>query len=208
MADFPNVPVAPGVPPVPRDPSADAGADDDELLTGDLIDPFSFAAPPAWGIYQDGFPAVIADTTLAVGFKAESIDADYQVEQGGFESYDKVEIPFDARVQLVAGGNSARRQAMLQTVAALKKSLALVDVVTPDAVYPSANVTRYDYRRTTRNGVGMLVIDCWLVEIRVTGTTDFNQGQAPSGASAVNGGTVQTTPASSAQQNYAAGGVT
>jgi hypothetical protein len=72
--------------------------------------------------------------------------------------------------------------------------------VTPEQVYSSVNITHYDYRRTSTNGVGLLTVDVWGTQVRVTGDAAFSQTQAPSGADPVNGGVVSPGAASSAQQ--------
>lgn len=191
MALFPNVPFAPGVPSVLRDPNA-AAAVAISLLTGDLVSGFGFNLTPTWGIYLNGRPVIIADTVVSLGFKREWAIADYQVEEGGFESYDKVDIPFDVRVQLASGGSEANRQALLDSVSAAGKSLVLYDVVTPEEVYTSVNVAHYDFRRAARNGLGLIIVDVWLLEIRVVGTSGQNVKSA-SAASPVQDGSVQTT---------------
>ena len=84
----PNVPGVPAVFFAPNSPVTPA------VLTADLIlDPFY--ATPQWGLYQGGAPVIIAETVTAVDYRKEYTISDYPVEEGGFESFDKVELPGD-----------------------------------------------------------------------------------------------------------------
>ena len=115
-------------------------------------------------------------------YKQDWSVSDYPVEQGGFQSYDKVQLPFDVRMRVAAGGPESNRQALLDAVQNIV-SIDLYNVFTPEEVYSNCNVTHYDYKRTAVNGVGLIVVDIWLIEVRVTSTSTFSNTQQPSGAS-------------------------
>lgn len=159
----------------------------------------SLFAPGQWGIYQSGFPVVTANSVTGVEFKKEFVLSDYPVEGGGFESYDKVQLPYDARVRFASSGTEASRTALLSSIASIAGTLDLYSFATPEVVYPNANVRHYDYRRTAVNGVGLLVVDVWLEEVRQAGSgttgnsSPFNGAatQQPSGAAQVPDGNVQ-----------------
>jgi hypothetical protein len=162
------------------------------LLSGDTILGYGSGAPPLWGIYQDGAPIVIADTVTALDFRQEWSVADYPVERGGFESYDKVNSPFRIRLQFASGGSVENREALLTSIAAIGDSLDLFDVVTPEAVYTSVNVERYDYRRTATNGLGLMIVDVDVLEIREDPGQNFQNTISPSGFAAAPTGSVQS----------------
>lgn len=161
-----------------------------ELLTRDLVALLSPPGAPEWGIFLDGVPVVVADSVINFDWKNDSRISDYQVEQGSFESYNKVETPYEARFRFSAGGSAARRQRLLDSVRAIAKTRDLYDVVTPEAVYLDANVTHVDYRRTSTDGVGLLKVDIGLTEVRVEAETAFGNTQTPAGASPQSGGNV------------------
>ena len=52
------------------------------------------------------------------------------------------------------------------------KTLDLYDVVTPEITYLSCSISHYDYRRTSSQGVGLVVVDVWvsLVIVQNAGT--------------------------------------
>ncbi|OIN06075.1 hypothetical protein BFS86_19390 [Shewanella algae] len=198
MAFFVNVPNVPGVPAVLRPPGFTSIV---SLITRDVLALFGGAsANQRWGIYQGGAPVVLADNCVAVEYRQQWQIADYLVERGAFESYDKVATPFDTRVRMSAGGSQSDREAFLGSIDAIAGTLELFDVVTPEAVYTSCNISRYDLHRTATNGVGLLTVDIALQEIRVTATAMMSNTQSPTSAGQVNGGAVQTTSATSKQE--------
>ena len=131
---MPNVPQAPGVPPLPG-----YGPGGIALLEADAIEVLALglsAISPQWGIYLNGAPiiqpsSVLASTlslvapvatpqaaALGIGFPifASFVDfeykqdwtiSDYTVEQGGFQSYNKVQLAFDVRVRVASGGTAS-----------------------------------------------------------------------------------------------------
>jgi len=161
------------------------------LLAADVIGFLTgFGASP-WGIYQNGEPVLLPDSVISIGYKQSWAIADYQIEEGGFETYDKVDTPFDTRVRLASGGSQANRQALLDAVRAIAGNLELYDVVTPEQVYSSVNIQGYELVRASNNGVGLIQIDIHLVEVRVTATAQFQNTKSPTSQSQVNDGTVQ-----------------
>lgn len=188
---FPSVPNVPGVPSLPRSPGATAAAV--ELLLRDAISGALGFGPQRWGIFRNGSPVVLADAVASVDFKRDWAVADYPIERGSFESYDKVEMPFGVRVRYAAGGSEQHRRAYLASIAAIAGTLDLYDVVTPEETYLNVNVQHYDFQRRNSNGVGMIAVDIWLVQMRVDAVAAFSNTKAPTAAANVNGGTVQTS---------------
>lgn len=173
------------------------------LLSLDAFVEFSPVPSPQWGIFLGGAAVVAADTVLSLDYKQEWVIADYPLEGGAFQTYDKVQTPYDARVRFVAGGSESNRQALLNSIAAIAGDYNLYDVVTPTAVYASCNVRHYDYHRSADRGRGMIAVDVFLSEVRVTvnaGGALASNTASPSGADAQSGGSVQPTQATSAEQ--------
>src|SRR5262249_51706443 len=123
--------------------------------------------------------------------------ANYPVEKGAFESYDKVQTPYEVRVRFASGGSIPNRQALLNSIAAIAGDLNLYDVVTPEAIYTSANIAHYDYNREAARGLGLMVIDVLFQQVRVSSTQTFTQSPSSSNPQSV--GQVQPQAASSQQ---------
>lgn len=197
---MPNVPKLPGVPALSSYvPNAVT------LLTNDLVSELLSLGRPQWGLYKDGLPVVIADNVVSVDFRQDWSLLDYPIEQGSFETYDKVNTPFNVRLRFSAGGSESNRQVLLDSVEGVSNSLEIFDAVTPERVYSNVNVQHYDYRRTATQGAGLLAIDVWCLEIRNNATSTFSNTKTPSGASPQSGGTVQPIPATPTQAATGAG---
>jgi hypothetical protein len=147
-------------------------------------------------LYGNYSGAAVAD----VSFAKEWTVATFPIEQGGFASYDKVENPYESKVTICVGGSMTQRQQALAQVQSLASALTLVNVVTPEVVYPNANIVHYDYDRSAMKGAGLLGIDIWLEEIRITATETFSSTAQPNGSDPANGGTVQAAPVTPVQQ--------
>lgn len=191
---YPDVPDAPGVPPVLRQSGGNLAVDV-ALLTADVLIGLSGLFLSQWGIFDaSGAPAFIGDAVLGVDFRDEARVSDFPLEAGAFASYNKVDVPFDVRVTFAISADLATRAGFLADLRAAKQSLDLFTVMTPEAVYPSANIVHYDYRRQTRGAVSRIDVDVWLQEIRITAAAQFSNSQDPAAADPVDGGTVTPTP--------------
>lgn len=219
VPQYPNVPVAPGVPPVQRNPFSVPNSI--ALLVSDAAQIVRMFQGPSWGIFSSSGAAILTgDTTIGFDFRHEYRVSNYPQEAGAFGSYDKVQTPYDGRLTIVCGGafsinaitsaisatsltgalnaltGESARAAFLNTLETIAASLDLYNIVTPEKTYTSANVVNYDYRRTAQDGATLLTADIWLEEIRIAPAPKFTNTATPSGANAVNGGTVQAAPPS------------
>lgn len=197
MPELVNVPDVDGVPAVLFAPGAGTGI---VLAAADAVGLPFLGTAPQWGIFLNGQPVVTADTTLAFDYKKDYSIADYPLEKGAFESYNKVEIPFDVRFIYTAGGSEANRADLLTSLEEIEGDLNLYEAVTPEKVYPNVNVIHVDYHRTSQNGVGLLVVSVFCQEIRQTtsaGTPSsmgaIGETASASGADQINSGAVQAT---------------
>ncbi len=150
-----------------------------------------FFAQPQWGIYLNGQPFVIADSCVSVDYKREYRVSDYPQEQGAFESYNKVQTPYDAKVQLSKGGTQSDINTFLTTIEAAAASLDLFDVVMPEKTYSNANIVHIDFERKASRGAHLIIVDIWLIEVRVSVNAAFTNTQSPSGSSPSFTGNVQ-----------------
>lgn len=182
---------APGVPPLIGGVSIVLPT----LLTGDTFTGYGSPSGQQWGVWLGGAPVVTFDTFVSIDYRQGWALSDYPVERGGFQTYDKVQLPFDVRVKFASGFDESNRSSLLSSVASISRSLLLYDVVTPEKVYTSVNVQHYDYHRTSTNGVGVITVEMWLLEIRVTNNTAQNNTGANGAPVDANGAPV--TPTSS-----------
>jgi hypothetical protein len=147
----------------------------------------------SWGIFKEdsGQPVIEADVVLRVEFQNDYRVSDYPQEKGAFASYNKVQIPFRAKLTFLKGGTDAARTALLTALEEAVKSLDLVTVSVPEFSYKSGNIIHYDYRREAAKGATLLAVDVWVEEIRVLSATKMTNTQSVNGAATESGGTVQ-----------------
>ncbi len=219
---YPNVPDADGVPPLLR---SVAGIQNNiALLAGDALSILALFDTPQWGLFTaDGAPAFAGPTSaglarvleilgpggLSVGeieYRQEFRLSSAPQEAGAFLSYNKVNSPFQGRVSYIIGGTAAQRGAFLGIIEKVEASLDLLSLVTPEKTYPSVTVVHHDYRRSAHAGVSMFVVDVWIEEVRITGTSAFTTTTAPAGASPANVGAVQPGVPTAAQSAAVPGG--
>jgi len=202
MAILPNVPDLPGVPNIARDPNA-AAAVAQQYMTADTVGSSGHSNSVKWGVFLSGKQVVFPETFLGIDFREGWAIADYPVENGAFESYDKVDLPFDVRVRFASGGSESNRQKLLKEVHDIAGDLKFYDVVTPEIIYQNCNVQHYDYRRTARNGVGLIIIELWLLEVRVVPVRGAKVKWPSASATFDNGGVQSQTPTQTQQTKVA-----
>lgn len=162
---FPSVPQMPGVPAVLRDPLATV-----VTLASPIISGILGAFIQTWGVFdKNGKQILFPDTFLGIEYRNVYHVATHPVEQGSFAAYNKVKEPFHALVRMAVGGTVSDRESFLQGLETLVKSTELYNLVTPEETYFFVNLERFDYRRETRNGAGMIIASCHFMEIRQRG---------------------------------------
>ena len=167
------------------------------IATADAFGLFPLARPQ-WGIYDTlGNPLIISDSVYSVEYSRDYRISDYPQQNGSFESYNKVQIPFQAKVTFLIGGSDADRAEFLNTIEPIVASLNFVTVVTPEITYALANLTHYAYRREARRGIKLLSVDIWCEEVRVNAQSQYTNAQNINGATQAQNGVIQpinTTP--------------
>lgn len=170
--------------------SGPAPLTDIQLATADT-DTRLQPAPSEWGIYLNGKKKIEPTSIIAIEYTREWAIADFQIEDGGFGSYDKVARPFDVHLRITKGGSEAVRRQFLSDLEVLSRDLDLLDIVTPVKTYLSVNIARLALAQTAESGATLLKIDLGIREVRVTAGVSFSHVASPDAADPVSGGTVQ-----------------
>lgn len=205
MADpeYPNVPVGtPGVPPVHGDGGATTVSP--VVVTADRL-PAPALAP--WGVYNAaGDPIITPDTFVSIDYAASYSLSTYPVEDGAFQTYNKVERPFEARVTFAKGGSVADREQFISDCETARKSLDLYSIVTPEQTFSSVNIESFSYERVADKGANLILADLHFLQIRTTASSAYTTTANPNGANPQNVGTVQAASATGPQASAASGG--
>jgi len=213
LIPFPDVPSAAGVPALARSAASTVGDAVGSIASGVVS---KILGIPTWGIFtQDGSIAVQFDSFLGIRYRNGSRISKYPVEQGGFQSFNKVMTPAEASVRFACSGkiallpgsafeidvvgSPAGRSAVLSVVDAMVKTTTLYAIVTPEAIYPSVNLTNYSYERSEGNASSLIVVELDFEEIMQTASAQFSSTQAPDGAGQVSNGQVQPSSATNPQ---------
>lgn len=175
------------------------------LLTADAISlAVGFLNVP-WGIYNGIVPVVLADNVTSFEFDQDFRISGYPVEGGQFASYNKVYDPFHVTLQFTAGGNLVRRQALLDSIAAIIGDLNLYNIVSAEAVYTNLNLISYRYRQTAGDGVGLIKVDVVAEQVKTTApatiTSVITNPIDPGASTQVNDGVVQPIDPTQTQAN-------
>jgi hypothetical protein len=208
LIPYPDVPNLPGVPALSRSNNAQYAA---AALTviGELLPNNLFGTK--WAITDSGgHTALVPDSFVAFEYKNERKIPNYPIEEGSFQSYNKVALPFDCRLTVTCSGNgSMSKQGFLAAIQNYLDSLTLLTIVTPDATYANCNLIHADYRRESRQGATLLMAQLFFQEVRIaqqpapptadpSGASNENNGQvsvtSPSGASAGVGDALEAEP--------------
>lgn len=154
-----------------------------------------------WGIYtKNGEIALPCDSIVGIEFKREFMVATHPVEKGEFASYNKIARPFDVGVTMTCGGKKLlSREAFLLACEQIQDDLELYDVVTPDKVYESVTMGHFDYSRKSLNGVSLLTVEAYFVEVRETATASYSLTKKPDGYKTQNNGAATIAPATKGQ---------
>jgi hypothetical protein len=170
------------------------------LLQADSVSLFGPLQGP-WGIFDSSgvVPIALADSVVSLHYKKDWRLPNYPIEQGAFQTYNKVEMPFDVIVKLAKGGPATARQEFLANIDAAAESLNLYLVRTPERDFPNCNVARLDYERTADTGRGLITVEIGLIQIRNTAVATFTSTKASSGNDSISQGTVNASPATPPQ---------
>jgi len=199
MANVPNVPGVPLLNGYSASNIALLASDAASVLLGTF-------STTQWGIYLNGAPVLSYDNQMFFSYAQDWKISTYPVEQGSFQSYDKVQLPSEIRCRFSSGGSTVNRQEMLASVDAVMSDTNLYDVVTPENVYLNYNFSHRDYDRNAESA-GMIVIDIWLIEIIQTATAQYQNTASPTTAGQQSSGSVSPqTPNAMVQQGFSAMG--
>ncbi len=196
IIEFPDVPVAPGVPNLKRTLQGLA-VTSQALPILESYDYFGIAnqfLKQDWGIFDQGGNAVLSpDSVVSFEYKGEQRVSYYPIEKGSFASYNKVALPFDIRMRMTCGGQGVMTRAeFISSLKGLLASIGLYNIVTPEDVYSNVSLDHVDYQKTAKNGVSLITVDAWFSEIRVTAQAQYSNTVQPSGMDAVNIGRVNS----------------
>ena len=164
LINYPDVPNLPGVPAINRSSAGYVAAG--LAVLGEILPLSTFGLN--WGItFLDGTSALNPDSFVNYEYKRDYKIPNYPTELGGFQSYNKVSLPYDIRLTVTCSGNGKMTIAQfLQRLYSLLEETTLVSIVTPDKTFLTTNLIHIDYRKEATNGATLIIANLWFQEIR------------------------------------------
>jgi hypothetical protein len=162
------------------------------LLTSDAIGIAQMFLGPQWGIYLDtgttrvpvvgqGVNNILTIITgtgsgnfLEMDYRLAFNISDYPVEQGSFQSYNKVQRPYQVSVAVTAGGTEENRALLLSQVQAIIDTTNLYTVVMPEGGIVGLNPVGFTFSRRSDRGLGLLTIEIFFQQVRPAGDPTFS----------------------------------
>lgn len=155
-----------------------------------------------------GVPNVVpvSGSTVEFEFAGDTPISSYPQEEGAFQSYDKVIMPYDIRLKIACGGSNAQRQGFFSTLEALRTTTSLVDVVTPEGTFRDVNCKHVDYTRRSDRGVDLIVANVSFEQVRFETSSAYTNTAKASDSAAKSLGNVQAQGVpDSVRQQFALG---
>lgn len=177
LIPFPNVPLLPGVPSIPRNP-LDA-VTTVIALGSNVAARFLITMAPAaiWRIvYADGLKdAIVPDNFISVDYSNRQSISNFPIEKGSFSTYNKVATPYQVRVLISKGGSDSVRQKFAIACDGLATSQDIFNIATPDYVYFRAACVGVEFSKTNRSGATLLIAALTFEEVRLIPSARFNE---------------------------------
>ena len=162
------------------------------------------SAAPQWGIFDSsGKQVIVPDSVVSLDWSGSYRTISYPIEDGNFETYNKVQEPFVPRVVMRKGGTVSDRQTFINTLDAIRGDLNLYTVTTPEISYTSTNIEDVSYSRRAEQGATVIEATITLKQINVTASAAFTNVAVPTSQAQFQDGTVETTPPTPAQASAA-----
>ena len=166
LIPYPNIPALPGVPALARSNNAQfVGAA--LTIVGEILPLGLFGQK--WGIVsKDGSALLTPDSFVDFEYREEAKIPIYPLQNGAFQSYNKVNLPYDIRLTVTCSGNGKMTKGQfILGIDNLILKLTLVNIVTPDATYVNTNLIHVDYRREASRGATLLIAQLWFQWVRI-----------------------------------------
>lgn len=134
-------------------------------------------------------------STVEFEFGQEFPLSNYPQENGAFQSYNKVTLPFDVRVKLAASGPVSMRQAFLQTILSIASAPppTVFSVVTPELTFTNVSCSRVHWPRSAKQGNTLIQVALDFEQVPIVSAVSFSNTAQPGEAGQQSIGNVQPT---------------
>lgn len=160
-------------------------------LADGSLDQSTVPAGLQWGIFDvSGNPVIVPDTVISFDWKGSYRVISYAIEGGNFETYNKVQEPFEVRMVMWKAGSPADRQDFIDVLGTIRASLDLYTATSPEQSYDSMTIKDVAYDRKGDQGATVIEAVITLQQINVTASSSFTSTTNPVSQNPTDGGTV------------------
>ncbi|AOM39684.1 phage baseplate protein [Xenorhabdus hominickii] len=163
---------------------------------GGILSIINSVLSPGYGIYYSkgekaGHKPFSPTSYISVEISSEATIATAPLEKGTYTSFNKVQRPSEVRVTFTVEGWSGfsgslpnltnftltSRTDVLETLEKMCTTAEVYDIETPDRVYASYDLIKYDYRIRSESGVTLLIVNAVfqavmdVAEVTISGKT-------------------------------------
>lgn len=151
LPQFPQVAQLPGVPQLVR---ANQAINTVQLAVGAVQ---KFLGSPSkqlvWGVFdQDGNAVIKPDSYYGFENQNRWKVAQFPIQDGDFQSYNKVIIPRSITLKITQGGSLQQRSTLLSALQSIGGDTNLYNIIVPEGTYLNFNCEGYTIRRMGREG--------------------------------------------------------
>ena len=188
---------------------------------GSLSQMIGAALEPKYGIYaktiddvsynplglQVGDEVFVPSSWVKHELIAESSISTAPTELGSYTSFNKVMRPaelrvvfalegwmaFDGDMEMPFSSASLSRSRFIEILTNMRKYAYTYTIVTPDASYPNFDLTHFDFQVSEKNGVTLLLVNCFFQKVNSTLESSVSSTSQDSGTTTTNSGTTSST---------------
>ena len=122
----------------------------------------------------------VSASTLEFEYRQDWPVSTYPQEQGAFQAYDKVTLPFDIRMRLAAGGSPSTRKAFIETCLTIANATTqLFNILTPEMPFIGVTCNHIDFKRTPTHGNTLVIVDMAFIQVPLISSNVGTNTQAP-----------------------------
>lgn len=193
--EFPNVPRAQGIPPMPRNDSPTFAQNfiNAQLAALQAAIWDFISVKEEWSIVDfDGNVITTFDSFNEIEAVNPTTVSNFPLQRGSFASYNKVNLPKPITVVLTKAGTDQEMANFITAIDQATNSTDLYTVITPTATYSSMNLELSGYRQTAEEGSHLIRVELRMIEIREVSAkytqTELQNAKDPQSKPVENGG--------------------
>jgi hypothetical protein len=143
-----------------------------------------------WGIYLNGTLALEVTGFISFDFEKSTDLATYRIQDGAFSSFNKTENPYIITPIIIKEGTEDERSRFLDVLDRMVLDTNIYDVVIPEHKYPRGNLVAYNYAKSAKSGMTVLIVQLVIQQVLSASLAGEEQPQTQDAQPVENNGLV------------------